>query len=99
MNDTVARKMLKFHLGGNYCGDGLHPYGAFLKNLQTLRSVSDFNATERAFDHYLWIAGLYMKYKKSRHKSDLKLNTEVLRVFKKPTSEEREDLDILLPRP
>jgi hypothetical protein len=95
--DTVARKMLKFHLGSNYCKDALHPYSAFLKNLQQLRSLSDFSATGRALDHYLWIAGLYMTFKKTRHKSDLKINTEVLRIFTRPTSVERNYLDILLP--
>ena len=92
--DKAACETLKCHLGDDYCLEGM-PYVAFQENLGRLKNASGINTNGRELDRYLWIVGMYMRWKRSKSKP--MVNAELLRTFRRPTSEDKSDLAILAP--
>jgi hypothetical protein len=82
------------NLGRNYCLEG-EQYAAFRKNLRLLTDASDIAANGRELDRYLWIAGMYLRWKRSKSKP--LVNAELLKMFRLPTAEDKNDLAILIP--
>jgi hypothetical protein len=81
--DKAACETLKCHLGDDYRLEGM-PYVAFQENLGRLKEASGINTNGRELDRYLWIVGMYMRWKRSKSKP--LVNAELLRTFQHPTS-------------
>jgi hypothetical protein len=92
--DTAACETLKRHLGRNYHREG-ERYGAFRKNLRLLTDASDITANGRELDRYLWIVGMYWRWKRS--KLNPMVNAELLKTFRHPGAEDKRDFAILVP--
>jgi hypothetical protein len=95
--DKAACDTLRSHLDDDYCLDGSKLYPAFRENLRRLKDASNIVATVSEMDRYLWIVGIYMKWQGERSKSKPMVNAELLRTFMHPTSEDKSDLDVLVP--
>ena len=94
--DKGACDALRFHLGDDYYHDGANLYSSFQENPRRLKNASGITTTGREMDRYLWLVGMYMKWKRS--KSKRMVNAALLRVFIRPASEDKADLAILVPR-
>jgi hypothetical protein len=94
--DTAACETLKYHLGRNYQVEE-EQYAAFRKNIQLLTDASNITANGRELDRYLWIAGMYSRWKRSKPKSKPMVNAELLKTFRLPEAEDKSDLAILIP--
>jgi hypothetical protein len=64
--DEAARQTIRLHLGKQYVNDNTTPYATFCKNFGQLRTAVGFEGLPRVMDRYLWIVGMYMKWKKER---------------------------------
>jgi hypothetical protein len=62
--DEAAQQALKLHLGLGYLNDAEHPYAAFCENLRRLRAAAGIQGRTRDIDHYLWIVGMHMRWKR-----------------------------------
>ncbi|MGH9773866.1 MAG: hypothetical protein ACRD50_02845 [Candidatus Acidiferrales bacterium] len=79
IKDSYAVEMVKFHLGLKSMEiDPKRPYVAFWKNHRRLKEELSFSVSNPDLDHYLWIAGLYMKYRKN---TQADINREVHDLF------------------
>jgi hypothetical protein len=65
----------------------------FFENLQRLRKSADIRGKDREIDHYLWIVGMYMRWKKP----NAQVNAELRRFFSEPSSVEKAELNEVLP--
>jgi hypothetical protein len=79
--DTYAVAMTRFHLGLTFAlVDPERPYEAFYKNHSLLKK--EFGRVSNIdLDHYLWIAGLHMAYRKNPRAA---INREVRLLFENP---------------
>lgn len=85
--------MVAHHLGQpGKNGDTEHPYTSFVANLDTLKQCANLSCTYRELDHYLWLAGMYLKW---RAKPGVHLGSEVSSLFNSQTSEVVTDLKML----
>jgi hypothetical protein len=91
--DGAAQRALKFHLGARYLEHANRKYAAFYENFQRLRAVAGIQGSVRELDHYLWIVGMYIRWKR-----DPRINAELRRAFEHPTRDQLADLYELLPR-
>ncbi len=83
--DAYAERMVTLHLGPAATRNPARPYEAFTTNVDTLKRQYRLTHSFRELDGYLWIAGLYRAYLQG----DRRLNAELLRVFEKPTDQQR----------
>lgn len=93
--DSYADKMLIFHLG--YAAailDQDHVYRAFTLNFNTLKALLQFDCTTRELDKYLWLAGVYRKWRKNPQNS--KINVDAHRLFVNASGETTRDLEIMM---
>lgn len=88
--DRYAVEMVTRHLGrSNLAKNPAANYLAFVENVHQLRQLSGLNCSSRELDQYLWVAGLYLRWKKNQ---DNKMNREVLNLFQGSSSEVANDL-------
>ena len=92
--DAYAENMLRFHLGAsNTKKDPDNRYVAFVHNFRKLGRLALLQGTTRELDHYLWLAGLYRKWRKNR---DMRINVEVRQLFSGAAGQTEKDLKALL---
>lgn len=94
--DDAARFMLRYHLGGAYQPSKEKLYHAFSDAFTRLRLLASLDQG-RDLDRYLWIAGMYSRWLRQRTKEKPLVNAELLTVFRKPATEDKRDLDAMLP--
>lgn len=86
--DEYAATMVGFHLGiRGKVTNTARRYEAFRQNLELLKWHAGISCSNAIFDHYLWLAGLYHKW---RNNHDAKINLEVRAIFEHPTAEQVE---------
>ena len=87
--DEAARMTVKLHLGKIE-----NPYPAFCAQIHELKASANFTCLLSELDRYLWIRGLYVKYKKSGRK----INKEIMDYFNgaKTDEEKKHTLESLL---
>jgi len=80
--DGYAARMLNTHLG---CPRGeLFRYRTFVENLRRLKEEPDWFGTYRELDHYLWISGQYLTWRKN---PKAQINAELRTLFESPTGD------------
>jgi hypothetical protein len=93
--DKYAVRMVRLHLGrGRLSSDSAHPYMAFARNYGILKGELHFPVSNRAMDHYLWLAGLYQAWQENRQ---AQINAEVRTLFEDRSAEVVADLTDLVP--
>jgi hypothetical protein len=92
--DKFAKKMLKFHLGKVFVSDPAHPYVAFCKNYELLKKETGFTGSNRTLDHYLWLAGEYLAWRKTQK---ARINGDARTLFTSRAADVAADLDGLVP--
>ncbi len=93
--DSYAKQMLKLHLGpSRFILNPEHPYLAFCANYELLRSKAGFTGSNREMDHYLWLAGEYLAWRKNRKSW---INIQIRALFENHTAEVAAELDALVP--
>ncbi len=91
--DSYAVKMVAYHLGQQgQTGDAEHPYKTFVANLQMLKEYANLSCTYRELDHYLWLAGMYRKW---RAKPGVHIGSEVSSLFNSQSPEVATNLSML----
>jgi hypothetical protein len=95
--DEAARQTIRLHLGNQYSNDNTKPYATFCDNFGRLRAAIGFRGQPRAMDRYLWIVGMYMKWKKERLRRTPQINVELRDLFEKPSNKQKVLLRKLLP--
>jgi hypothetical protein len=96
--DSDARRALSLHLGKRvYPATTRTTYGAYLNALNHLRTEANLQCTGSELDRYLWVTGLYLKWKRERPAKNPQINVELKRVFETPDSEEAALLEVMLP--
>ncbi len=95
--DDAAKKAIKLHLGNQYSDDDSKPYATFCDNFGRLRAAIGFRDSPRAMDRYLWLVGMYMKWKKERLRPNPQINVELRGLFEHPSNEQKVLLRKLLP--
>src|SRR5205807_8365502 len=88
------KQALKLHLGRKRAHDDAHPYVAFCENFARLRTAAGFAASTRELDRYLWLTGMFIRWRK---KSRL-VNEEVRSLSETPTAAAKMELKRMLPR-
>jgi hypothetical protein len=94
--DEAVQQAIRFHLGGAQYLTSKDPdkkYQVFFENLQRLRKSADIHGKDREIDHYLWIVGMYMRWKKP----NTQINAELRRFFSEPSLVEKAELNEVLP--
>ena len=91
--DAYAERMMLLHIGPSALRNPQRPYEAFVANLERLTREYGLRSTYRELDRYLWLAGLYRAYVDGKRT----LNAEALRMFEKPSPEQRRLLQALYP--
>jgi hypothetical protein len=75
--DDAARRMVERHLGRNRIKnrEKAHPYAAFCSRLDTLRASCGIVCSTRELDRYLWVVGMWIRFRQDRKdvNSDLKI--------------------------
>ena len=89
--DSYAERMLVLHLGPSAKRAPARPYEAFVANLERLKRECGLRCSHRELDRYLWAGGLYRAYANGKRT----LNAELLRLFEKPSPEQRTLLRLL----
>jgi hypothetical protein len=79
--DDMAKQAIRLHLGDQYSSDNSKPYATFCDNFGRLRAAIGFRGQPRAMDRYLWIVGMYMKWKKDRLRRTPQINVELRDLF------------------
>lgn len=80
--DSAALDMVRWHLGpDSRSEDSKRPYLSFFENLQVLRERDGLHQALGTLDHFLWLSGLYRKWK-VKGKRDV--NVELARLFGDP---------------
>lgn len=92
--DDAACDTLRLHLGER---PKAHDYVGFCCIFRRLREEAGLQCSTRELDWYLWLTGMYMRWLRQRMKDQPQVNAELLEVFRRPTREQIEDLDRLLP--
>jgi len=93
--DKYATQMVKIHLGQKrILSDPDHPYIAFSHNYDLLKKAARFTGSNREMDHYLWLAGEYLAWKKNR---TAQINSEARTLFEHHSPAAAEELDALMP--
>jgi hypothetical protein len=93
--DSYAVRMVKFHLGPKFVVlDPKRPYVTFCKNHSQVKKALPFPVSNKELDHYLWIAGLYMAYRKNPNAA---INREVHTLFENPDPAISADVAHLVP--
>lgn len=93
--DRYATQVVKLHLGKErLISDAKCPYVAFCQNYGLLKNEAGFTGSNREMDHYLWLAGEYLAWRKNRN---TKINIEVRKLFENPATEVAAELDTLVP--
>lgn len=93
--DKYAMRMIKLHLGRNrLLSDPDHPYVAFSRNYDLLKKEARFTGSNREMDHYLWLAGEYLAW---RRNGRAQINIEARTLFENPAAEVAAELDALMP--
>jgi hypothetical protein len=90
--DKFAKEMLKFHLGRGFTSNSVHPYLAFCKNYELLKKEVGFTGSNRELDHYLWLAGEYLAWRKNRK---AQINGDARSLFENRAADIMADLDTL----
>jgi hypothetical protein len=92
--DEAARNALKLHLGkSNYIEDKEKPFAAFRRNVEQLRQEAGIKGNNRELDHYLWLTGMYIKW---RNKPKL-VNAELKQLFSSREAQDVSDISEMLP--
>jgi hypothetical protein len=69
-----AVQVIRLHLGSKLTlADAQEPYIAFCANHSLLKKELSFAVSNQELDHYLWLAGLYLIY---RRKPNAEINRE-----------------------
>lgn len=93
--DRYAEKMLKKHLGRcDLFRMGLSRYMTFAHGVVRLEKLSRLTCNFRELDHYLWIAGNYLAWRRNRR---IQMNGELRKFFRSPPPQNEADLKHLLP--
>jgi len=96
--DEATREAMKLHLGNKkYLANEQHPYKAFYENFIRLRNLAGLQCGTRDLDYYLWITGMYMRWRKERNNKRPRISRDLLQLFQKPTKTQIKELDALLP--
>jgi hypothetical protein len=91
--DSYAVKMVAYHLGPQgKNGEIEQPYKSFVANLNKLKRCAQLSCTNRELDHYLWLAGMYRKW---RAKPGVHIGSEVSSLFSSQSPEAVTDLKML----
>ena len=91
--DSYVVKMLAYHLGAQeFVRDAGNPYKAFAANFHQLKQAAGLQCTTRELDHYLWLAGMYRKWKA---KPGAHIGNEVALLFGSHLDEIDADLKVL----
>ena len=86
-------KMVVYHLGDQgFVRDTDNPYKAFVANFHRLKQVAGLECKTRELDHYLWLAGMYRKW---RSKPGAHIGNEVASLFGSQSHEIDADLKVL----
>jgi hypothetical protein len=94
--DSYAYTMIRHHLGTKNWIKADGTYVEFAANVELLKEMASLDCSCRDLDRYLWLTGLYRKYKRRLAKDkDPEINAEAERLFSSPTKEQRKHLDIL----
>jgi hypothetical protein len=95
--DEMAKQAIKLHLSDQYSSGNTKPYVTFCDNFGRLRGAIGFRGLPRAMDRYLWIVGMYMRWKKERPRRVPQINVELRAVFERPSGKQKVLLRKLLP--
>ena len=96
--DEGARNAIELHLGSDAVViDDIHPYGVYCQNLMRLRVEAMINGPCRNLDRYLWIVGMYIKWRALREKPKQRMNVELRELFETPDVSAAVELNALLP--
>jgi hypothetical protein len=95
--DEAAKQAIRLHLGGQYSRDSSKRYATFCENFGRLRAAIGFRGPPRAMDRYLWIVGMYMKWKKERLRPTPQIGVEIRGLFENPSNKQKVLLRKLLP--
>jgi hypothetical protein len=91
--DSYAVKMVAYHLGQQgQNGDTEHPYKSYVANLNKLKQCAQLSCTTRELDHYLWLAGMYRKW---RANTGVHIGSEVSSLFSSQSPEITTNLKML----
>ena len=96
--DRYAAMMLNYHRRGRaVVPDPAPPYATYLANLDMLRDQAGISCSPNELDAYLWLAGLYIEWRKPRADGkQAEINREVRELFERG-DEVGVKLDSLLP--
>lgn len=84
--DEAARDTIAMHLGRENCrADKAKPYLAFCENFKHLRVTAGVKCTTKQLDSYLWLVGMYLRWRKEEAKAFQRVNAELRQMFLKPT--------------
>lgn len=77
--DTYAARMLAIHLvvPQTHIRRWTADYGLYCKNIDELLALSEVTPTARELDHYLWLAGLWISFRRGK----TKINAEARGLF------------------
>src|SRR5260221_10321553 len=93
--DSFAVKMVAYHLGRQgQVINVVHPYQAFIENINRLKERAHLSCTSKELDRYLWLAGLYQEWLGS---SAPQINVEVAQLFKSLSSDAAAELTGQIP--
>ncbi len=93
--DVHAAKTLRFHLGGrSYVVDESSRYREFESNMRRLRGLSGHKGSRSALGRYLWVAGQYIDWSRSRK---AKINRQLAAIFASPAPDAAEDIRVMMP--
>jgi len=63
--DDAARDAIRLHLGADaYCVNNDNRYRAFCENFEKLRTLAKLKCTTKELDQYLWLTGMYSRWRK-----------------------------------
>lgn len=99
--DRYANGMLKRHLGRReYEDDRDRPYRAFVRNFRRLSDAVGHVGTARDLDHYLWITGQHLEWKRQTDQGQkARINTELMALFENPSPSDAADLNAIIVPP
>jgi hypothetical protein len=93
--DSYAEYMVKYHLGQSARRNPHETrYAAFVRGIHALQAASGVDATLADLDHYLWLAGQYVKW---RSNPQAPINKEVAHLFADPFQDAKNALAALPP--
>lgn len=96
--DSYAAMILNYHLRGRaVIPYNAPPYTQYIADLKALQEQAGISCSTSELDAYLWLAGLYVEWRKPRSDGKLpKINREVRELFQE-SGEVAVDLNALLP--